>query len=480
MRATIGVAVFLATLGLCFWEAVRAYLLDQHYQTHFVYLWAFFALALARSLRGPFRTRLTFESLRDRSGLAIFLFGCLLLGISSRIGSTTGMRASLVVTITAIAILFVRRWTLSRCLAHGLLTQMCFGVPYTAFQPVSQMLQLGVATVVGLPARLGWADYAVHGNVIRFPHYELTITADCSGLTQLLTFSGIAALGILSTTGGRKRAIWIFTLAIGLAWLSNTCRVALFALLVGIGATRAVDDPSLHAGIGFLVYMPFVIVLVAEILRRHQPIQYDDQPIAPGRHSPFWLLLPLLATHFIATHDSDTPNPEPPCFAALSTPPEHELRWHGPTEASDRARYITPWLINARFARKDGHYFDLLYYSTSSNSHLCVHKVSSCLDSPGQTVRTPPPIEIDGRRWWRVSLESDSSPSFHAYFAFVIGGKRRDDSLATQWEVFRRRLLFDDWQVQLTRIVFPGRLPDEPGEYEVEILRWIDDLTDPR
>lgn len=472
--------IFIATLAFCFWEALRAYLLDQHYQTHFVYLWAFFALTLSRSLRGPFRTRLSFDTGRDRSGIALLLVACFLLGISSRIGSSTGMRASLVVTLTALAVLFVRRWTLSRCLAHGLLTQMCFGIPYSAFQPVSQKLQLGVATVVGMPARLGWADYSVHGNIIRFPHYELTITTDCSGLAQLLTFSGIAALGILSTTGGRGRAVWIFVLALGLSWLSNAVRVALFVFLVGIGATWAVDDANLHAGIGFLVYMPFVIVLVAEILRRHKPIRYDDQPVVPGRHSPFWLLMPLLATHFAASHDSDSRNHAPPFFAALSTPPQHELRWRGPTEASDGARYMTPWLINARFARQDGHYFDLLYYSTSSNSHLNVHKVSSCLDSPGQSVRTPPPVEIDGRHWWRVSLDSDASPSFHAYFAFLIGGERYDDSIATQWEVFKRRLLFDDWQVQLTRVVFPGTLPDQPGDYEIEILRWLDHLTDAR
>ena len=53
-------ALVAAGVLLAYWQALGAYLLDQHYQEHFVYLWAFLALALWRSLRGPFRARFGF------------------------------------------------------------------------------------------------------------------------------------------------------------------------------------------------------------------------------------------------------------------------------------------------------------------------------------------------------------------------------------------------------------------------------------
>jgi hypothetical protein len=150
----------------------------------------------------------------------------------------------------------------------------------------------------------------------------------------------------------------------------------------------------------------------------------------------------------------------------------------GPSEEGDKASYDTPWLINAGFEREDGRWFDLLHYATRSNSHLCVHKITQCLDAPGQTARYAPPVTVAGLTWWRIALDcEDPGWSLHVYFAFQIDGQRYDDSFATQLQVLRRRLFENCWEVRLTRLIFPGPLPDQPDEYETALLTWVGELT---
>ena len=470
-------ALIAAGLLLAYWQAIRAYLLDQHYQEHFVYLWAFLALALWRSLRGPFRSRFGLRSTRDRAGLGLVLFGCVLLAASARVGSSTGMRTSLVAFSTGLALLVVSRWTIKRCLLHGLLMQLCFGLPYAVFQPLTARLQWGVAQVIALPVRLGLADYRLEHTDVVWDHFRLSITPECSGLGQLLTFLGIAALGILSADRNRRRSVLLLVLAVALSWLSNVARVATFVFLVGIGWTESVLDETWHAAVGTLAYLPFVLALVAVILRTHQAPSTAIEPIAPGRVPVATLLVPLLAT-WLAGGGAARELAEPGYFRDLSRPPAHRLEQRSPSEDADRAAYSTPWLLNARFRADDDRFFDLFHYATGSNSHLCVHKIVACIEVPEERVRYEPPVEIDGRRWWRISLDwADPANSTHVYFAFTVGDERHDDSPATQWEVFRRRLLHDDWEVRLSRVMFPGPLPTAPGDYERRVLTWLGRLT---
>lgn len=466
-------------LLVVYWQALLGYLRDQHYQEHFVYLWVFLAGALWRTLRGPFRSRFSTSSRRDRLGVSLSLLATLLLAASAAVGSSTGMRSSLVLFLTGAVVLLVPRWGVKRCLAYGLLMQLCFGIPYSVYFPLTSELQWGVATFVSLPARLGLADYTVDATVVQFPHYQLAITPDCSGLGQLLTFVGIAALGVLSSARQPRRSVLILGLAIVLAWLSNLARVGMFVGFVAVGWTKAVDDSSLHAALGFLAFLPFVTVLVAVVLKTHVPMPMKDlPPIERGRFAIAWLLVPLLSAHFGLGRDEERDFPEPPYFAALESPPGHQLDCRAPSEEVDRAAYATRWLVNARFQRSATEYFDLLHYATRSHSHLCVHKIAACLDAPGQRVRYEPPVVIDGKAWWRISLDRESAEmSLHVYFAFEVAGERRDDSSATQFAVFRQRLLGGSWEVRLTRVVLPGPLPAAVTPYETEVLTWLGGLT---
>lgn len=472
--------IIAAALLIIYQGALLSYWRDQHYQEHFVFLWTFLVLALWHSVRRPFHGRFGLQSGRDRLGVGLALIAALLLAPSELAGSSTGMRTSLVVFVTGCALLAIPRWGIKRCLMHGGLMLMCFGLPYSVYFPLTSQLQRGVAGIIAWPASLGLVNYEVAATVVRFPHYELTITPDCSGLGQLLTFCGIAALGVLSSARNRKRTLWVFGLAVALAWLSNVARVALFVLLCSIGWTQSVDNATWHALLGTLVFVPFVAILVAVLLRTHvrPKIELVEVP-ASGRIHIAWLLVPLAAVHFTLGAASPSDSPEPPYMASLLAPPGHELECRAPSEDTDRASYSTKWLINARFRRPSGEFFDLLHYSTSSCSHLCVHKVAACLFAPEQVVTYQPAVEVDGRSWWRIDLERvDPLNSQHVYFAFGVGGERLDDSAATQFEVLRQRMSGESWQVKLTRVMLPGALPESPTPYEVEVLTWLGRTTD--
>lgn len=468
--------LFGLVLFVVFWEALLGYVRDHHYQEHFVYLWIFLGLTLWRSLEGPFRGRFGFATGRDRTGFALVFLGILLMLASDRAGSSTGMRTSLVAFLSGCAVLAVPGWSMKRCLMHGLLLLLCFGLPQSVYYPLTSQLQYGVATCVAVPAWLGLADYSVHLTEVWFPDYTLVITPDCSGLGQLLTFVAIAALGVLSSAPNRKRTIWMLILAVSLAWLSNLTRVSLFVFLVGIGFTQSIDNATWHAAIGFLVFLPFVFVLVAALLKTHLRRSATGVSVAdPGRVHLAWLLAPLLGAHFFFGTVDQPELPEPAYFKALASPPKHTLEQRAPTEESDRYAYDTPWLINARFRSADGQFFDLLHYATRSTSHLCVHKIAECLNAPGQELHYEPPVVVAGKQWWRIALDRDELElnSMHLYFAFEIGGERYDDGVFTQFEAMRQRILGGSWDVRLTRVMFAGNLPAAPSDYEIEVLTWL-------
>jgi exosortase/archaeosortase family protein len=452
---------------------VQGYLRDQHYQEHFVYLWLFFALALSRSLRGPFRWRFDPAHPRDRAALALALGAGLLLWASAAGGSSTGQRSSLVLLLLAVALCSVPAWSWRRCVMHCLLVLLCFGAPYSLYFPLTKQLQWGVATLVGLPAHLGLVDYRMDGHVVVFPHYQLAITADCSGIGQLLTFLGIVALGVLSSAPNRPRTLAMVAAAVALAWASNAARVAVFVLLVGCGWTAAIDNPTLHAGLGFAVFLPFVATLVWLLLRSHTPLQrHGSIETSAGRFRVLWLAIPTLVAG-VLTGDDGRPLPEPAHFAALATPPGHQLVVRAPSEASDRHAYGTEWLVNARFAASDSTWFDLFHYATRSRSHLCVHKVADCLYAPGAELRYAAPVEVAGLPWWRLAIDAEGTESRHVYFAFEVGEARGDDSWHTALQVFGQRLLGRCDEVRLWRLTFPGRLPEVPTPHEEQLLRWL-------
>ena len=161
-------------------------------------------------------------------------------------------------------------------------------------------------------------------------------------MTQVFTFGGIAALGILSSESSRMRILLVFLLALSLAWVANLARVLGFVILVGLGWTKGVDNPWWHAGIGLCIYMPFVTVLVYAILKTHREIPSRYTGSAPeGQIAIAWLLLPLALAATPQLLKDDRPLDEPGYFVAIQAPPGHQVTARSSSEASDRLTYGT-------------------------------------------------------------------------------------------------------------------------------------------
>ncbi len=472
-----------AALLWVYWGTLASYVRDQHYQEHFLYLWVFLALVLVRTVRGPFRSRCGAGGRRDAIGLALIGASWMVFAAYKLGGSNIAGRTALVAFLTGVAVLALPTWNVRRCLMHGLLMQFCFGLPYSVYYPLTTKLQWGVAQFVALLPKLGLASYTVEGAVIVFPHYRLAITSDCSGVGQALTFLGIAALGVLSAARNRRRTIALLVAAVVFAWLSNLARVGLFVAMVAWGATWSIDDADWHALLGFLVFLPFVIAFVGWILRTHRPwIAAPIAPVSSGRLRTAWLAAPFVALHLWLGGDASSAFDAPAYWAGIEAPPAHRIQFRGPTEASDKVAYDTSWLVNARFEAESGSgEFDLFHYATRSRSHLCVHYVGNCLGGPDVRVEYQAPVVVDGRTWWRIALpRTDRSLDTHVYYAFEVGGERRDDSAATQFEALWQRILGGSWEVRLSRLQFPGPMPGQPTEREVAILTWLGRLTGSR
>ena len=169
-----------------------------------------------------------------------------------------------------------------------------------------------------------------------------------------------------SVSASSGRVAGIFALAVALACLQPRA-VRCSALVDRL--TRAVDDATWHSVLGFAVFLPFVAVLIAAILRTHQPLKTSSTAPRVGRWPVAAVLVPIIAVHLSFTRSSEPP-PEPAYFAALSSPPGHELVSIAPSQEADRATYETPWLIGARFQREEGRWFDLLHYNTLTRPPL--------------------------------------------------------------------------------------------------------------
>jgi len=295
-----------------------------------------------------------------------------------------------------------------------------------------------------------------------------------------VTFVGIAALGVLGAAPDRRRAVRLFALAFALAWLSNLARVGLFVLLVGWGATWAVDDADWHALLGTLVFLPFAVAQVAAILRSYRPWS-PAAAVAPafGRLPIVLLGVPSLAVHAAFGDRSSEPAARPGYFAELEHPSGHALSLRGSTEAADRAAYETPWLLNARFVAANGGTFDLFHHTTRSRSHLCVHRIADCVAGPGLAIRYAEPVVVDGRPWWPLAVEAGAPgrATRHVYFAFEVDGMRCDDSWTAQWRVLRSRMTGASWDLACTRVMFDGPLPPAPAGREAEVLAWLGRLV---
>lgn len=465
----------LACLAVHFAPAVAGYARDNHYQSHFLFLWVFVAIAWWRGGGPGFPERLGgLGRARDAAGWTALALAVLLDYCGLLTGSSTIQRLALVATVTGIAVLGCARWSTRRCLAWSAFLVLCFGVPYSAYFQVTNVFRSGYLWLLGVPSRLGLLDYEVDGASLLFPHYRLDIVEDCSGFTQLITFVGLATAGALVGAPRTGRIVLLFAAAAGGAVLANGFRLLVFVLLVAAGHTEAIDEPWLHETLGFATYLPFVLGMVWLILHTHRRCPPREPLPRSGRSLPTWCAaLPLLAV-WLAVPGEPPPDLGPPAFlAGVDAPPGYRLELVAPNEVAERDGYGTPWLVNRRFVATSGpeRSLEVFAYLTRSRAHLNVHQISNCLEVPGEDFRYGPAIEVGGRTFWTFEIQGGSE-AWHGYYAFHVDGQDCDDKIGTKWDVFLRRLRGHAREVGLTRFLMPGplRVPIPPDDQAV--LAW--------
>lgn len=462
----------LAMLVVAFSSALLAYAHDTYYQSHFVFLWLFFGAAVFRAGRSDLCLRVGCSSWRDAAGLIVALAALGMLYVGLLTGSSTAQRLGLVGAFLAVGLLALRGWTVTRCLLFALFALLCFGVPYSTYHALTDRFRSSFMFLLEAMGPL--LGYRADGVVLVFADYRLAITPDCSGFNQLVTFFGLAFLGTLTGRTTARRALLLFVVATVLAYASNLFRVLVFVVGVACGQHALIENEDLHAAVGFVAYAPFIVGFIALILRTHRPLPAPAAPLPRGRRR---LPLGLLALPFLGLWGVDQLRPppydEPPDYTAgLQQPPGYRIAARASTEAWERDAYDTPWLVNARFAAVDGSgSFELFAYLTRSRSHLAVHQISNCLAVPGYEVVYGPPVVVDGRTFWSLEL-TGKQQRYHGYFAFWVDGEDRDDSLATQLHVFRKRLLGGVREVGLTRFLLPGPLAAELPARDRALLAW--------
>ena len=472
-RVTIA-CLALAAVGFCFHAPVVTYVSDHHYQSHFLFLWAFFAAALIKTGRGRFAARIC-RGPRGVAGSVLAVLALALFHAGLVTGSSTAQRLAVVVTFVALLLLVAVGWSPRRCLGWGAFALMCFGVPYSAYFALTRIFRQSFMFVLEALPRFTPLQYEVQGLALHFDGYHLSITPDCSGFNQLVTFFGLAFLGSLTARPALRRTALLFVVGAVLAYASNVARIVGFVVLVGLEQYQFIEDPDLHSVVGFVAYAPFILGFIWLILRTHTPTA--SRPRGEGeaeltRLPAVALLVPFVALRLLHLAEPEVSTQEPRFMVGVDAPPGYQMLRRSPSEGLERDTYETPWLLNAAFGGPGRPAFELFSYLTRSRRHLAVHQISHCLDVPGTEVVYGDPIEVAGRTFWTLELISENS-WYHGYFAFWVDGEDFDDQFGTQLEVFSRRLLGGGVQeVGLTRFLMPGPLQRPLSAADRALLAW--------
>lgn len=475
LRTAAHALVLLVALGLVHAEPIARYAGDQHYRTHFAVLWVLFAIAAWKGLRGPFRPLAGLRSARDLCGWASLVVACCVLAIGALTGSSTLQRTALAGTFFGLTCLSLPANGMLRCAGFAGFLLLCFGVPFSAWFAITKQLARGLELWLALPA--GLLGYRVEGLSAVFPHFRLTVTGDCSGFNQLVTFLAVAALGLLVGASSARRTLGMVVLAILLAYVANVARLWVLLVLVACGVTRSITDDTWHQGIGFLVDLPFLVLLVAILLRTHRVVPSPALgPPTPMRGIPV-ALVGLVQLGLVCWLDAAAPvDPTPPAwFARANAAPGARVLVRAASEEREKVTYGTPWLVNARFANESGGTFDLFAFETRSREHLNVHTVANCLEAEGGEFRYGTPLDLDGRRLYPFAIRTASGER-HGWYLFRVAGEDRDDTWRTQLAVLRARAFGGVPAIGMVRVIFPGAGAQEPAAYEAVVLRWAAEL----
>jgi len=225
------------------------------------YSHGFFIIPISIYLLYRRRHDLAFPATPARSGMFVFIIGCLglILGVAASEFFTT--RLSLVIIITGMAWYYFGSANFRRVWFSFFFLLFMIPIPAVIYNAATFPMQLfatkitaGLLQIIGVPC-------VRHGNVIQLPDYALEVLEACSGLRSLVTLMALGALYGFLTLPGKLRPILLFAGAIPIAIVTNIFRIFITAIAAYAISTSFAED-FLHEISGLLVFVTALLLIL--------------------------------------------------------------------------------------------------------------------------------------------------------------------------------------------------------------------------
>ncbi len=203
------------------------------------------------------------------AGLAVILFGLLMLLAGFAATEFFTMRSSLIVVLAGMVMfLFGKKVMKLLLLPVGYLFLMV-PIPYVLYDTVAFPLKLFIAKYSVLILKAVGIAVWREGNIISFPNLDLEVADACSGVRSLLSLLALGvAFAVFSQKSAAKRVVLVLS-AIPVAILANGARVVSTGILAQYMGERAAQG-FFHEFAGLAVFALAVAMLIGigMLLRR--------------------------------------------------------------------------------------------------------------------------------------------------------------------------------------------------------------------
>jgi len=225
------------------------------------YSHGFFIIPISIYLFYRRRHDLVFPATPAKSGMVVFILGCLgmILAVAASEYFTT--RFSLVIIVTGIALYYLGTANFRKVWFSFFFLLFMIPVPSVIYNAATFPMQLFASKVsTGLLQMIG-VPCVRHGNVIQLPDYALEVLEACSGLRSLVTLMALGALYGYLTLDGKLRPIVLFLATIPIAVITNIFRIFVTAIAAYAISTSFAED-FLHEISGLLVFVTALILIL--------------------------------------------------------------------------------------------------------------------------------------------------------------------------------------------------------------------------
>jgi len=225
------------------------------------YSHGFFIIPISIYLFFRRRHDLAFPAAPARSGMVVFIIGCLgmILGVAASEYFTT--RLSLVIIVTGLALYYLGMVNFRKVWFSFFFLLFMIPIPAVIYNAATFPMQLfatkvtaGLLQVIGVPC-------VRHGNMIQLPDYTLEVLEACSGLRSLVTLMALGALYAYLTLAGKLRPILLFIATIPIAVVTNIFRIFVTAIAAYAISTSFAEE-FLHEISGLLVFVTALILML--------------------------------------------------------------------------------------------------------------------------------------------------------------------------------------------------------------------------